>query len=110
MNRRVVITGLGTINPLAHRASELWNRLCEGHSGVGEITQFDASAFKVRFAGEVRDFTPDNWMDGKLAKRLDRFSQLRWRRPSTQSRTAGWISTASNRIGAESSWAAAQEG
>lgn len=76
MLRRAVITGLGTVNPLANNVRDSWSRLCAGQSGVGPITQFDASAFKVRFAGEVRDFAPDQWIDGKVAKRLDRFAQF----------------------------------
>lgn len=76
MNRRVVITGLGTVNPLAQNPTELWSQLREGVSGIDAITQFDASAFKVRFAGEVREFTPESRIDAKLAKRLDRFSQF----------------------------------
>ncbi len=76
MLRRAVITGLGTINPLAHTATDLWSRLCAGQSGVRMISRFDASPFKVRFAGEVCEFDPETRLDGKAAKRLDRFAQF----------------------------------
>ena len=76
MNRRVVITGLGTINPLALNVANFWKRLCAGESGVGLISRFDVSAFKVRFGGEVRDFNPDAFIDPKVAKRMDRFAQF----------------------------------
>ncbi len=76
MTRRAVITGLGTVNPLSDNVAGFWERLCSGHSGVGPISRFDASAFKVRFAGEVQGFAPETRMDGKLARRMDRFAQF----------------------------------
>jgi 3-oxoacyl-[acyl-carrier-protein] synthase II len=76
MTRRVVITGLGTVNPLAHDVPGYWKGLCEGQSGVGPIAQFDASAFKVRFGGEVKDWHPERVLDAKAARRLDRFAQF----------------------------------
>lgn len=74
--RRVVITGLGTVNPLGNDAPTYWKGLLAGKSGVGNITQFDASAFKVRFAGEVRDFHPEDILGAKEVRRMDRFTQL----------------------------------
>ncbi len=76
LNRRVVITGLGTVNPLSSDVTEFWNRLCAGQSGVGPISRFDASGFKVRFGGEVKAFDADERVGGKVAKRLDRFAQF----------------------------------
>src|SRR5262249_13542823 len=76
MTRRVVITGMGTVNSLASDLKAFWHGLCAGRSGVGRIEQFDTSAFKVRFGGEVKDFKPEDYLDAKVARRLDRFAQF----------------------------------
>jgi 3-oxoacyl-[acyl-carrier-protein] synthase II len=76
MTRRVVITGLGTVNPLATDVRRFWQALCAGKSGIGPITQIDTSAFKVKFGGEVKQFAPERILDARLVKRLDRFAQL----------------------------------
>ncbi len=71
--RRVVLTGLGTVNPLSHNVSDYWQGLLAGRSGIGPIRQFDTSAYKVHFGGEVKDFVPEKYIEPKLARRLDRF-------------------------------------
>lgn len=71
--RRVVLTGLGTVNPLSHNVSDYWQGLLAGRSGIGPIRQFDTSAYKVHFGGEVKDFAPEKYIEPKLARRLDRF-------------------------------------
>lgn len=76
MTRRVVITGLGTVNPLASDVAGYWKALCDGRSGIAPIKQFDTSAFKVHFGGEVKEFDADRHMDTKAARRLDRFAQF----------------------------------
>jgi 3-oxoacyl-[acyl-carrier-protein] synthase II len=76
MTRRVVITGLGTVNPLSTDVTAYWRALCAGRSGVGPIEQFDTSAFKVRFGGEVKNWNPETRLDPKTARRLDRFAQF----------------------------------
>ena len=76
MTRRVVITGLGTVNSLSSDIPTFWDYLCAGRSGVSLIEQFDTTAFKVHFGGEVKNFAPENHLEGKVAKRLDRFSQF----------------------------------
>lgn len=76
MTRRVVITGLGTVNPLANAVAPFWEALCQGRSGVAPIQQFDTSAFKVRFGGEVKDFRPEQVLDRKTVRHLDRFAQF----------------------------------
>jgi 3-oxoacyl-[acyl-carrier-protein] synthase II len=76
MTRRVVITGLGTVNPLGLDVVTYWKALCHGRSGIGPIEQFDTSAFKVHFGGEVKNFTPEVVLDAKAVRRLDRFAQL----------------------------------
>jgi 3-oxoacyl-[acyl-carrier-protein] synthase II len=73
---RVVVTGLGSLTPLGESVSALWSRLVAGESGIGPITAFDAAAFKVRFAGEVRGFDPEIRFGPKAARRLDRFAQF----------------------------------
>jgi 3-oxoacyl-[acyl-carrier-protein] synthase II len=76
MTRRVVITGMGTVNPLASGVAGYWQGLCAGKSGISNIEQFDTAAYKVRFGGEVKHFTPEDVLDSKLARRLDRFAQF----------------------------------
>lgn len=74
--RRVVITGLGTINPLGNSVEEYFTNLNNGVSGAGPITRFDASLFKTRFACEVKDFNPAAFgIDRKEARKMDKFSQ-----------------------------------
>ncbi len=71
-----MITGLGVVTGLAHAVSTFWERLCRGESGVGPITLFDTSEFKVHFGGQVRDFDPDAIFGVKESRRLDRFAQF----------------------------------
>jgi 3-oxoacyl-[acyl-carrier-protein] synthase II len=73
---RVVITGMGTVNPLGLTVEESWSNVINGVSGVGPITLFDSSALNVHFAAEVKGFEPDRYMDAKEARRRDRFEQL----------------------------------
>jgi 3-oxoacyl-[acyl-carrier-protein] synthase II len=75
-HRRVVITGLGTVNPLALNVPDYWRGLLAGRSGIAPITQFDASAFRVRFGGEVKSFSPEPILDTRSARKLDRFTQF----------------------------------
>ncbi len=74
--RRAVITGMGTVNSLRSEVRGFWEALCAGRSGIGVIEQFDTSAFKVHFGGEVKDFRPETRLDSRSARRLDRFSQF----------------------------------
>jgi 3-oxoacyl-[acyl-carrier-protein] synthase II len=74
--RRVVITGLGCVTALSESADELFTALCEGRSGVSTIESFDASAFAVRFAGQVKHFDVTQYIDRRDAKRMDRFAQF----------------------------------
>jgi 3-oxoacyl-[acyl-carrier-protein] synthase II len=76
MTRRVVITGLGTVNPLSSDVSRYWEALCAGNSGVGPIELFDTSAHSVKFAGEVKGFDPEPVLEHRAARRLDRFAQF----------------------------------
>jgi beta-ketoacyl-acyl-carrier-protein synthase II len=73
---RVVITGMGTVNPLGVTVEESWQNAINGVSGVGPITLFDPSPLNVHFAAEVKNFEPEKYMDAKEARRRDRFEQL----------------------------------
>jgi len=76
MRKRVVITGIGTINPLGHDVSSLWDGLVAGQSAAGPITAYDASEQAVRIAAEVKDFDAEAIFGRKQARRSDRFTQL----------------------------------
>ena len=73
---RIVITGMGTANPLGLTVAESWKNVTNGVSGVGPITLFDSSPLLVHIAAEVKGFDPANYMDAKEARRRDRFEQL----------------------------------
>ncbi len=74
--KRIVVTGIGTLNPLGNNLSEYWENLVNGVSGADMATQFDASKFKTKFACEIKGFEATNFMDRKEARKLDRFSQI----------------------------------
>lgn len=73
---RVVITGLGAVTPLALNVPETWEGLLAGRSGIGPITQFDASDLPCQIAGEAKGFDPADYIDFKAARRMARVSQL----------------------------------
>jgi len=73
--RRVVVTGLGVVSPLGIGIKEFWKSLCEGISGAGRITRFDASAYSVQIAAEVKGFDPLQYMEKKDLKKMDLFIQ-----------------------------------
>ena len=75
-NRRAVITGMGAITPVGLNVADTWQSLVAGRSGVRTVTQFDISEFPTKFAAEVRDFDPCNYMDFKSARRTARFTQF----------------------------------
>ncbi|WP_299298190.1 beta-ketoacyl-ACP synthase II [uncultured Fretibacterium sp.] len=74
--RRVVVTGLGPISPIATGKDAYWKALREGRNGVGPITTFELGDCPVTFGAEIKDFDPTRWMDGKEAKRSDRAIQF----------------------------------
>lgn len=76
MKRRVVITGMGTVNPLGNSVADSWKRVRANECGIGEIKSFDTSDFPVKLAGEVKDFNPDEIIGKKEARRMARFTQL----------------------------------
>src|SRR6266576_4305800 len=72
----VVVTGMGALTPLGNSVNDYWNGLVNGVPGAGNITLFDASKFKTRFACEVKNFEPTNFLEKKEARKLDRFTQI----------------------------------
>mgnify|MGYP006071488091 FL=1 len=75
-SRRVVITGIGAITPIGNNIKEYWENLVKGSSGAGPITLFDATNFKTKFACEVKDFNPTDFLERKEARKMDRFCQF----------------------------------
>ena len=75
MKRRVVITGMGAVTPIGNTVGEFWDGIKENKVGIGPITKFDTSDYKVKLAAEVKDFNPKERMDFKSAKRMEAFSQ-----------------------------------
>ncbi|MDO4633663.1 MAG: beta-ketoacyl-ACP synthase II [Eubacteriales bacterium] len=76
MKRRVVVTGLGAVTPIGNSVEAFWNSLKAGNVGIGTITQFDTTGYKVSLAAEVKDFDVSKRIDVKSAKRMERFSQF----------------------------------
>ncbi len=76
MGRRVVVTGIGLICGVGNTTGEVWQALLGGKSGVGRITQFDASGFACQIAAEVKDFDPFNFIEKKEVKKMARFIHL----------------------------------
>ncbi len=73
--KRVVVTGLGVITPIGNSVEAYWNNLINGVSGAGPITRFDATNFKTKFACEVKDFDPTDYLDRKEVRKMDLFAQ-----------------------------------
>lgn len=76
MKRRVVVTGMGCITPVGSGKEKFWNSLISGISGIDYITRFDTADFTTKVAGEVKDFNPEEYIDKREAKRMDRFTQF----------------------------------
>ncbi|MGE3512315.1 MAG: beta-ketoacyl synthase N-terminal-like domain-containing protein, partial [Vicinamibacterales bacterium] len=74
--RRVVVTGIGLVSALGIGTDANWDALCNGESGIGPITRFDASAFSTRIAGEVKNFDPLQYIEKKDVKKMDVFIQF----------------------------------
>ena len=72
--RRVVITGMGAVTPIGNNVETFWNSVKEGKNGIGTITKFDTTDYKVKIAAEVKDFVAKDFMDFKAAKRMETFS------------------------------------
>lgn len=75
MKRRVVVTGLGAVTPIGNDTETFWQGIRAGKVGIGPITRFDTTDYKVKFAAEVKDFSAKEYMDAKAARRMELFSQ-----------------------------------
>lgn len=76
MSRRVVVTGMGCVTPIGIGKDSFWSSLLAGKSGIGPITRFDATDYPTQIAAEVKDFLPEDYIDKKEARKMDRFTQL----------------------------------
>jgi len=76
MKNKIVVTGIGAVTPLGVGVDAYWSNLIAGKSGIAPITRFDASALPVQFAGEVRDFNPEDFMTKKQVKEMELFMQF----------------------------------
>lgn len=76
MNRRVVVTGMGAITPIGNNVKDFFDNVQAGKCGIDFINAFDTEAYTVKLAAQVKDFEPKNYMDAKVARRMERFSQL----------------------------------
>lgn len=75
MKKRVVITGLGCVTPIGNNKEDFWKNIKAGVCGIDNVTRFDASTFQTQIAGEVKDFNPEEYINKKEIKRLDKFTQ-----------------------------------
>lgn len=73
---RIVVTGIGCLSPIGHGVSNFWQALLDGKNGVGRISSFDPSDLTTQIAAEIHDFNPDDYMNKKEAKRMDRVLQF----------------------------------
>ena len=73
---RVVVTGMGTVNPLAHNVEEFWSKIKAGQSGIGPLTKFDASAYPAQIAGEVKEFDPSTLVDKRALRSMADFTKF----------------------------------
>ena len=74
MKRRVVITGMGIVCPVGNTVEEAWKNVKNGVCGIGPITKYDTSDRKVKLAGELKDFNPEEYMDASEIRKLDDYS------------------------------------
>ena len=101
--KRVVVTGLGTINSIGHNVEESFNAAVAGECGIDTITLFDASEFPVKIAGEVKDFDPTTVMDKKEVKKADRFIQLGIKAANEAMKDSGFINEENKKVADEDS-------
>ncbi len=76
MKRRVVVTGVGTVTSLSRQVEDLWQKILAGESGIHELRLFDTTKFKIKFAGDIHDWSTEGYVSAKDTKRLDRFAQF----------------------------------
>ena len=76
MERRIVVTGIGAITPIGNNVEEFWKGIKEGVCGIDEITLFDTTDYKVKLAGELKNYNPEEYFEKKEIRRLDRYAQI----------------------------------
>src|SRR4051812_29574079 len=76
MKRRVVVTGIGAVTSLSCKVDDLWQKILRGQSGVHALKVFDTTGHKVRFGGDIYDWSTEGYVDRKEEKRIDRFTQF----------------------------------
>jgi 3-oxoacyl-[acyl-carrier-protein] synthase II len=76
MKRRVVVTGIGAVSSLSSKVEDLWKRILAGESGIHTLKAFDTTDYKVKFGGDIHDWSAEGYIEGKEEKRLDRFTQF----------------------------------
>jgi 3-oxoacyl-[acyl-carrier-protein] synthase II len=76
MKRRVVVTGIGAVSSLSSKVEDLWKRILAGESGIHALKAFDTTDYKVKFGGDIHDWSAEGYIEGKEEKRLDRFTQF----------------------------------
>lgn len=76
MNKRVVITGMGAITPIGNNVKDMFESIINSKCGIDKITHFDTTNFKVKLAAEVKNYNPEEYLDKRAAKRMDRFTQF----------------------------------
>ncbi len=76
MERRIVVTGIGAITPIGNNVEEFWKGIKEGVCGIDEITLFDTTDYKVKLAGELKNYNPEEYFEKKETRRLDRYAQI----------------------------------
>ncbi|HPU44138.1 MAG TPA: beta-ketoacyl synthase N-terminal-like domain-containing protein, partial [Dictyoglomaceae bacterium] len=91
MKRRVVVTGVGVISPLGVGKDVFWEGLKNGRSGISYISKFPTDDFSTKIAGEVKDFNPEDFIDKKEVRRLDRFSQFAVAATKLALEDASWV-------------------
>ena len=90
LKRRVVVTGLGAITPIGNSVAEFWDGIRKGKVGIGEITKFDTTDYKVKLAAEVKDFVPGDHMDKKAADVWKHFLNMRLQQPEKLMKILDW--------------------
>lgn len=87
--RRVVVTGLGAVTPIGNNVADFWSGVKEGKVGIGPITKFDTTDYKVKNAAEVKGFVAKEFMDFKAAKRMEPFPSMQLQQRRKHMRTLG---------------------
>lgn len=100
MNKRLVITGMGAVTPIGTGVKTYWENLINGVCGIERITRFDVSDFRIKIAGEVKDFDPTRYLSTKLIREMDLFQQYAFAAADEALTQSGFpVDTNSNRIG-----------